>query len=166
MSRKKNHGKRAARSKAFQVLYSLEFLTGTSLDDIRTAFTALPDPSDADMDENPVETRSNENGPAGFAWEIVEGVWSHADELDRVIEQFSHNWRLDRLGKVELTLLRMALFEMIHRADIPLKVTINEALELSALFADYRAGKFINGVLDAAAGAVEAGTLPACKKIR
>lgn len=163
MSKSRPHARRAARSKAFQVLYSLQFSPKTSFGDVRTAFTDMPDPSDADMDSLSEETVLEEEAamPYGFAWDLVSGVWNHVAVLDQTIERFSQNWRVDRLGKIELTLLRMALYEMLFRPDVPPKVTINEALELSARFGDAKAKSFINGVLDAAAKALEAGTLSA-----
>lgn len=112
MSKNRPHARRAARSRAFQVLYSLQFSPSTTLGDVRTAFLEMPDPTDADMDEN-AETR--EEKLYGFAWELVEGVWSNVKNLDSVIERFSQNWRVDRLGKIELTLLRLAVFEMLYR---------------------------------------------------
>ena len=161
MSKNRPHARRAARSKAFQVLYSLQFSPQTNFGDVRTAFMEMPDPTDADMDNASEEVLPEEEAatPYGFAWDLVHGVWSHAAVLDRTIERFSQNWRVDRLGKIELTLLRMALYEMLFRPDIPPKVTINEALELSARFGDAKAKSFINGVLDAAAKALEAGKL-------
>lgn len=162
MSKNRPHARRAARSKAFQVLYSLQFSSKTSFGDVRSAFTDMPDPSDADMDNLPEAEevlQEEETMPYGFAWDLVSGVWNHVTVLDRTIERFSQNWRVDRLGKIELTLLRMALYEMLFRPDVPPKVTINEALELSARFGDAKAKSFINGVLDAAAKALEAGTL-------
>ena len=139
MSKNRPHARRAARSRAFQVLYSLQFSPSTTLGDVRTAFLEMPDPTDADMDEN-AETR--EEKLYGFAWELVEGVWSNVKNLDSVIERFSQNWRVDRLGKIELTL----------------------ALELSTRFGDAKAKSFINGILDAAIKAQEAGTLTVAGK--
>ena len=151
MSKNRPHARRAARSRAFQVLYSLQFSPSTTLGDVRTAFLEMPDPTDADMDEN-AETR--EEKLYGFAWELVEGVWSNVKNLDSVIERFSQNWRVDRL----------AVFEMLYRADVPPKVAINEALELSTRFGDAKAKSFINGILDAAIKAQEAGTLTVAGK--
>ena len=166
MSKNRPHARRAARSRAFQVLYSLQFSPSTTLGDVRTAFLEMPDPTDADMDEN-AETR--EEKLYGFAWELVEGVWSNVKNLDSVIERFSQNWRVDRLGKIELTLLRLAggtsaRYSMLYRADVPPKVAINEALELSTRFGDAKAKSFINGILDAAIKAQEAGTLTVAGK--
>ena len=116
MSKNRPHARRAARSRAFQVLYSLQFSPSTTLGDVRSAFLDMPDPTDADMDEN-AETRQEKL--YGFAWELVEGVWTHVRTLDGVIERFSQNWRVDQLGKIELTLLRLAVFEMLYRDDVP-----------------------------------------------
>ena len=92
----------------------------------------------------------------------MEGVWSNVKNLDSVIERFSQNWRVDRLGKIELTLLRLAVFEMLYRADVPPKVAINEALELSTRFGDAKAKSFINGILDAAIKAQESRYAHSC----
>ncbi len=85
----------------------------------------------------------------GFAWELVEGVWIHVNSLDSTIEEYAKNWKINRLGRIELTILRMALFEMLYREDIPIKVSIAEALELTNQFAEMKARSFINGLLDA-----------------
>ena len=148
MSRKP-HQRSAARARAFQTLYSLHFSPVASVGELRRAFLATPDP-----DLEPGEETSGPDdlqSPGGFAWELVEGVWSRRSELDEVIGRFSQNWRVDRLGKIELTLLRLAMFELLHRSDVPARVAINEALELTARFGDAKAKSFINGILDSAA---------------
>ena len=91
----------------------------------------------------------------------MEGVWTHAAELDRHIARFSRNWRVDRMGRVELTLLRLAMYELLYRQDVPAKVAINEALELTRQFGEDNATSFVNGILDAAAKALEKGSLSA-----
>ncbi len=87
--------------------------------------------------------------PVGFTWDIVEGVWTHNKEIDATIQEYAKNWRIDRLGRMELTILRMALFEMLYRDDIPIKVSITEALDLTSQFAEVKAHSFVNGLLDA-----------------
>lgn len=142
--------RRSERALAFQVLYGLTFSPATSLGGLRDAYTASPDVADKG---------EFEGVPAGFAWELVEGVWKTATTLDEIIGRYSQNWRLDRMGKIELTLLRIAIYEMVYRTDVPAKVAINEALELSKQFGDANARSFINGILDAAAKAQETGEL-------
>ena len=97
--------------------------------------------------------------PEGFAWELVLGVWSKRQELDKLVARFSQNWRLERMGRVELALLRLAVYELVFRDDVPPKVVINEAIELSRRFGDENSRSFVNGILDAAAKTVESGEL-------
>ena len=139
--------RRQERIFAFRVLYSLCFVDGPS-EDLGSVFLSTPDkPRQID-------------GAKGYAWDVVNGVSSLQSKLDELLESFSVNWRVDRMGKIELTLLRIALFELMCREDIPPKVVLNEAIELSKLFGDDKARSFVNGILDSAAKAAEAGTLP------
>lgn len=139
---------------AFRVLYGLSFSQAASREELRRAFLQSPDNA-ADRDENGPPEGDRLTGPEGFAWELVVGIWTHSAALDELISRFSHNWRVDRLGRIERTLLRLALFEMLYRVDIPPKVAINEALELARQFGGHNASSFINGILDAAAKALE-----------
>jgi N utilization substance protein B len=134
---------------AFQALYGQEFQECTSVEDLKKAFLAVPR-----QDEQLVQEE-----PSGFAWELVCGVWQHRDELDAVIEKFAHNWRLDRVGRVELNLLRLGVYEMLYRADVPARVSMNEALELDKQYGDARSHTFVNGILDAVSKAVDKGEL-------
>ncbi len=111
---------------------------------------APPSPQDL-QDEDTIEDISlqKELNTEGFAWELVAGVWQNLQKLDNTIEENAKNWRIDRLGRIEVTILRIGLFEILFRDDIPLKVSIAEALELTSQFADAKAHSFINGLLDA-----------------
>lgn len=154
MVKGKNASRHAGRAQAFQVLYGLSFSGNAGLEDVRRAFMLFPESGEA-----PVESEADLPEPSGFAWELVEGVWTHAAELDRHIARFSRNWRVDRMGRVELTLLRLAMFELLYRTDVPAKVAITEALDLTRQFGEDNATAFVNGILDAAARAAENGTL-------
>lgn len=154
MSKTRNTTRRSERALAFQVLYGLSFSPATSLGALRTAFRQSPDNVFCEADDAEPKT-----APHGFAWDLVEGVWRHSDTLDATIRRFSHNWRVDRMGRIELTLLRLGMFEMFYRPDIPPKVAINEALELVKHFGEDSARAFVNGILDAAAKALENGEL-------
>jgi N utilization substance protein B len=83
-----------------------------------------------------------------FGEEIIHGVIEHAADLDARIKALAHNWEFDRIAKIDLTILRVAMFEMIHRKDIPPVVSINEAIDLSKQFSNADAKRFINGILD------------------
>jgi len=83
-----------------------------------------------------------------FLKRLVLGVTEHCAGLDRLIEQYSENWRLDRINVIERNLLRMALFELLYCEEIPPKVTINEAIDLGKRYGSEESGSFINGLLD------------------
>lgn len=83
-----------------------------------------------------------------FANELVEGVARHKDEIDALIAANSTNWRLSRMAAVDKSILRMAVCELVHRKDIPVKVAINEAVEIAKRFGTAESGAFVNGILD------------------
>ena len=147
----KEPSRRAHRQLAFQALSGQEFLDCNTVEDLKKAFLSVP---------RQEETSGTEE-PSGFAWELVLGVWQHRSELDAVIEKFARNWRLDRVGRVELNLLRLGVYEMLYRADVPCKVSMNEALELDKQYGDARSHTFVNGILDAVSKALEKGELKA-----
>lgn len=82
---------------------------------------------------------------------LVNGVLTEADNLDAVIGEFSQGWALDRIGKVELCILRIAVYEMLHIPEIPVGASIDEAVELAKRYGDDRSPSFINGILGAVA---------------
>ena len=79
---------------------------------------------------------------------LVNGVVGHCQEIDRLIEKYSENWRLDRMTMIDRTILRIATFELLYCEGIPPKVTLNEAIELGKRFGSEDSGSFINGILD------------------
>jgi N utilization substance protein B len=83
-----------------------------------------------------------------FVREIFLGVTSRQKQLDKILNEASENWRLDRMSRVDRNVMRLALYEMLYRDDIPLKVSINEAIDLGKQFGAEDSGSFINGILD------------------
>ena len=79
---------------------------------------------------------------------LVMGVLDHSQEIDRLIEKYSENWRLERINMIDRAILRMATFELLYCEEIPPKVTLNEAIELGKRFGSEDSGSFINGILD------------------
>ena len=79
---------------------------------------------------------------------LVEGVAAHQKELDTLIRQHSEHWRLERMALVDRNLLRLALYELLHQPEVPVKVVINEAVELAKRYGSEDSGAFINGILD------------------
>ena len=84
----------------------------------------------------------------GFAEELANGTIEHIGEVDDVIKEHARNWDFKRIARVDLAILRLAIYEMLHRRDIPPVVSINEAIDLSKSFSIPDAKRFINGILD------------------
>jgi N utilization substance protein B len=86
-----------------------------------------------------------------FSESLVQGVVARRDELDEVIEGAASHWRIDRMAAVDRNVLRLATYEMLHGADTPKAVVIDEAIEVAKKFGGEESGAFINGVLDSVA---------------
>lgn len=179
-------GRRTERARAFQVIYSLFFSPVDSARSLGRRYlnTLYAEPMDGfdifreseylveEEDGEPLKFTypqddsdganiiiPDEEEPSGFTWDLVHGVWQKQSDLDKIITDFSQNWRLDRMGRVELALLRLAMFELVFSDETPPKVIINEAIELSKQFGDDSSRGFVNGILDAAVKAVDSGEL-------
>ena len=77
----------------------------------------------------------------------VERIYEKIDEIDDILNEVSKGWKVNRMGKTELTILRLAVYEIKYDDDIPTSVAINEAVELSKKYGQEDAGAFVNGVL-------------------
>jgi N utilization substance protein B len=86
-----------------------------------------------------------------FAEEIIKGTFKHFAEINKLIHACAKNWSLDRMSVVDRNVLRMAVYEILHRMDIPTSVTINEAIEIAKKYGTEESGSFVNGILDSVA---------------
>jgi N utilization substance protein B len=87
-------------------------------------------------------------GAMDFSERLVKGVEEHREDLDRVIEHYSSNWKVDRMAHVDRTILRIATYELLYCNDIPPRVAINEAIDIGKKYGSEDSGAFINGILD------------------
>jgi N utilization substance protein B len=92
-----------------------------------------------------------ERDTTAFTRELVDGTAAHLDELDELIARHAHGWSLDRIAPLERNIMRVALYELLHRPDVPAEVAIDEAVEAAKELCSADAPKFVNGIL----GAVE-----------
>lgn len=116
-----------------QALYQSE-ISGKSVDE---AFKLLRDNFQANKKAAP------------YAQEILAGVTACRGKIDKLIADHSKNWRLERMSRVDLNILRIAAFEFLKEPqDVPASVVINEAIEVATRYSDEDAAPFINGVLD------------------
>ena len=86
--------------------------------------------------------------PDRFTVELVNGVSEHRGELDEQIDALTPDWPLERMPKLDLAVLRLGAFELIHRSSTPVAVVIDEAVELAKRFSTEDSSSFVNGVLD------------------
>ena len=125
------NARRKARTIALQALYESDCVGHDPLSSIvRTS------------DEKPVSDKIVE-----FAQELVAGVADNKDELDRQIQKFAPNFPVSQLSLIDKNILRLAIFEMVIDSKTPVKVAINEAVDLAKTFGSKNSSKFINGVL-------------------
>lgn len=79
---------------------------------------------------------------------VLNGVVDNKEEIDKIIEENLQNWKINRISKVNLAILRLGVYEMVYNRDVPNRVALNEALELTKVYSDEKSVSFINGVLD------------------
>lgn len=87
-----------------------------------------------------------------FADPLIRGTIEHRNECDEVIKKHAKNWDLHRIATVDRNIMRLAIYEMMHRDDIPPVVSINEAVDIAKKFSTQDSGKFVNGILDKVKG--------------
>jgi N utilization substance protein B len=124
--------RRKSREIAIQILYQLE-INETDIDDAVSTYWDAYDPS-PDLKE--------------FSSHILKGVFRHRKEIDSLISKTSNHWSLRRMPPVDRSILRAAIFEILYCPDIPIKVSIDEAIELAKKYGTEKSSAFINGILD------------------
>ena len=115
-----------AREKALQVLFQLDS-------------TELPI-------EEAIEHVLEEQKSSAFLEQLVRGTIEHKEAIDAILEGKLENWTLSRLPKIERTVLRLSVYELLYMQDTPQKVVLNEAIELCKVFSDDKSSKFVNCV--------------------
>lgn len=102
-----------------------------------------------------------ERAVPGFAVELVEGVALHQPEIDLLLEEHAEGWTVARMAALDRAILRMAVFELLHRPDVPTSVAISEAVEAASELSSEDAKRFVNGMLGRIAREIADGQSPA-----
>jgi len=131
---KKITGRRQAREWVVQFLFQTEF-NPEELDQALDDFWNDAEKTPLDRDRNYVN-------------EVIRGVIDQQLKIDRTIKRYTDNWDVDRLGVLDRTVLRVAVYEMLFRDDVPPVVSINEAIEIAKAYSGQKSARFVNGVLD------------------
>lgn len=126
--------RREIRKNVFILLFCSEFYTQEEVSEQIDLYLSNPEIEVDAQDAEYIKARTLE-------------IYAKISEIDDVLEKSTTKWKPDRMGKVELTLIRLAYYELKFDDDIPTAVAINEAVELAKLYGDNEAGSFVNGVL-------------------
>jgi N utilization substance protein B len=131
--RKKSDPRHTARKLALASLFCWMFTEPSSAECLAISKEVL-DTDNADFDTELVNS-------------IVEGVKTHIDDIDNIIRECAPEWPLDKIAKVDLVILRIAIYEVVFGTKVPMKVAIDESVEIAKEFGNDTSHKFINGVL-------------------
>ncbi|WP_031514865.1 transcription antitermination factor NusB [Desulfofalx alkaliphila] len=123
--------RRQARETAVQVLFAMDL----GKIEFEEAFNHV-------TDEFAISPRAKD-----FSKELIQGTIQKLPELDAIIKQLSRGWNFERLSYVDRNIMRLALYEIYHREEIPPAVSVNEAVELAKIYSGEEGGRFINGIL-------------------
>ena len=123
--------RRKARELTLQALFQWDAMQGRS------------EATGDDLVSLPEDIKNN-----GFSLRLFKGVMEHRAEIDQVIMRHAEHWSLNRMGSVDRNILRFCIFEFLYLDDIPLKVSLNEAIEIAKRYGSEESGKFVNGILD------------------
>lgn len=149
--------RREGRERAVQFLFQCDLNAPTDLEAALNQFWESQRETAADAErEGPTYGQRPELGPPTaeevavreFAEPLIRGTLEHRDQIDGEIRRVAKNWDLHRMAIVDRNILRMSIFEMLHRLDIPPVVSINEAVDIAKRFSTEESGKFVNGILD------------------
>jgi N utilization substance protein B len=121
-----------AREVALQLLYELD------------RNPAIPE----NRDRGFVESRLRGAGLRQFALDLIAGVRTKREDIDRIIQEAAQNWTVGRMTPIDRSILRLATFEILFCTDTPAKVAIDEAIELAKRFGTAESSRFVNGILD------------------
>ena len=139
-----------AREFALQVLYELDVAqTHSELEEALEDFwkdrtdLALTSPEKLALEEDKKEPEIRE-----YTEKLVRGSLKKKAEIDPLIERYAENWEMKRMACVDRNILRLSAYEILHVGEIPVKVAINEAVELAKRYGEQDSSKFVNGILD------------------
>ena len=121
-----------AREYALQILYQLDVTRAQAPQILQDFWAVHPAPADV----------------RAFATQVVEGTVEHLAQINQLIARHANNWDITRMAIVDRNILRLGAYELLYLDEVPVKVCLNEAVELAKRFGDEESSKFVNGILD------------------
>ncbi|HAG69514.1 MAG TPA: transcription antitermination factor NusB [Lachnospiraceae bacterium] len=129
------------REHVFRLLFRVEFTGIDGMEEQLDLYFDAPSDDDDEIDSNFSEADNL------YIRKKYEGIAGHLDDIDRALNEASKGWEISRMGKVELSVLRLAVYEILYDEDIPTGVAIDQAVELAKKYGQDGASAFINGIL-------------------
>lgn len=155
--------RREARERAVQFLFQHDLSPPENLDGALEEFWQTQRAAAIAEDKGPATWGQQQELPPPttaeaetrlFAEPLIRGTLQHRDAIDEHIKKHVKNWELNRIAAVDRNVMRLAIYEMLHREDIPPVVSINEAVDIAKKFSTHESGKFVNGILDKIKGEI------------
>ncbi|MBR1444623.1 MAG: transcription antitermination factor NusB [Firmicutes bacterium] len=157
-SRPRMESRRAARNHVFNIIFQCEFSGVDEIEDtLKNYYEVLRDEVEEEKKDDPEyeELVINEE----FVNKAVFGISENIEDIDRIIGENTKGWKVERLAKVDLAILRIAVYEMKYDDDIPNQVAINEAVEMAKKYGEKKSSSFINGILGAINRKIDGGVI-------
>lgn len=129
--------RKLAREMAFKIIFETSFQKDEKIDELKNMLININDGEENDLSEE----------DNNYIMQITNGIKEKESELDEHIKNHLKGWTMERISKVDIAILRLAIYEVLYRDDIPYKVSVNEAVELAKEYSDDSSPAFINGVL-------------------
>lgn len=137
--------RRSLRENVFKALFRMEFSSPEEKEEQLNLFLEYAKWYEEDEEEKALKPLSNQ--AHDYIYHKTKDIMEHLEEIDAKLTENSKSWSLNRIGKAELTILRLAAYEIMFDEDVPDKVAVNEAVELAKVYCKEGAAGFINGVL-------------------
>ena len=155
-------GRRELRDIAVKCLFQYDFICGRNAGETGDAVCNAANFDRKGMVERLIESISDEgmseSGESAaditaegeyesYFEQVVSGTIDHLEKIDALIAEYSHEWTFDRISRIDRAVLRVAVYELMERQDVPAVVAINEAIEISKKYSGEKSGTYVNGVL-------------------
>ena len=137
-----------SRDFALQILYELDIAPSDISEALEDFWKPRISLELTDLEKIALENDKKEYDVRAYTEQLVRGTLEKKPSIDSLIKQYAENWEMDRMACVDRNILRLATYEILHLEDIPMKVAINEAVELAKRYGEEDSSKFVNGVLD------------------
>ena len=137
-----------AREFALQILYQIDVAHSDLKEVLEDFWLDRTDLALSPGEKEGIEEDKKDPEIRGYAEKLVEGTLKNQEAIDKTIERYAENWVIARMAYVDRNILRLSSYEVLYLEDIPVKVAINEAVELAKRYGESDSSKFVNGILD------------------